>query len=102
MVPSSFWSAPKARSRNPWRLLCGFIRSEKFFGSCSCRETTKLFIVGIVLRRVRGAQHDEVCTILLDEFGQVVTFMGRHIPCPTMWALIVAHAGPFVGPPTAA
>jgi hypothetical protein len=73
-------------------------RSEKLFGFGAGRETAEFFIVRIVLRCIGRTHDDKVPAISLNKFGHVFAVAGRHMPRATMRAVVVAHAGPFVGP----
>jgi len=53
------------------RLLRPFILSEKLFRLCASRKAAKLLIIGIVLRRIRGAQNDEFLPFLFDKLRQI-------------------------------
>jgi hypothetical protein len=75
-------------------------RSQKFLRFLERRKTAKLAVVGIVFGCVRRPERDKFVAVLLNNFCQVLTVEGRHMPRPAVRAIIVAHAGPLVGPYT--
>jgi hypothetical protein len=66
------------------------------------RKPAKLSIVRIVFGVVGRSKHNEVAFLLLYDLGEIVAVVWRHVTRTAMWAVVVAHAGPFIGPPTAA
>src|SRR6266851_233503 len=88
--------APRGASRN--ESLLYFDRSQKFLGLLTRRKAPDLFIVGLVLRRVGRTNCNKLVAILLNMLGQIITVVRRHVPRAAMRTIVVAHAGPLVGP----
>jgi len=65
-------------------------------------EATQLAIVRVMLRGFRRLENNELSAAFLDDFGQVVALERRHMPRTAFGAVVVARAGPFVGPSRAA
>src|SRR5258707_11753535 len=61
-------------------------------------KTAHLAIVGIVFGCIGRAHSDKLVAILFNELSQTLTVEGRHMPCAAMRAIVVAHAGPLIGP----
>ena len=48
--------------------------------------------------RVWRTNRNKLLPILLDKLSDVLAVEGRHVPRAAMRAVIVAHAGPLIGP----
>jgi hypothetical protein len=88
--------------------LRGFRNDEQPSSSVGGQELQRLFagrkapefaVVGIVLCRLRRPEHHELAAFFLDQGGQFFTFVQCHVARTAMRAFVVAHAGPFIGPP---
>jgi hypothetical protein len=55
-----------------------------------------------VFRCLWRAENDKFSTFLLDQFGEVFASVRRHVPCATVLAFVVTHAGPIVSPSASA
>ena len=73
-------------------------RNQEFLGLFPCREAAQFAIIGIVLGRVRRTKRDEFIRILSNNAGEVLAIERRHIARATMRALVIARAGPLIGP----
>src|SRR6202022_2125236 len=62
------------------------------------RKAPEFAIVRFMLRRFRGPQHDEFPAFLFDQRGEFLAVVRRHMPRAAMRTVIVAHAGPLIGP----
>jgi hypothetical protein len=78
--------------------LSSFNRSQEFLSHLACRETTNFTIVRIVIGRSWRTDGNELFAILLDKLGKILTVEGRHMPHAAMRTVIIAHAGPLIGP----
>jgi hypothetical protein len=65
-------------------------------------KSAELSIARAVFCRVSRSKSDKLMTILFDNLGEVVAVAGRHMASATVGAIVIAHAGPFIGPPTSA
>src|ERR1700737_1088444 len=57
-----------------------------------------LAIVGIMLRGLRRPEHDEFRAFLFDQRRKFLAVVRRHMPRAAVRTVVVAHAGPLIGP----
>src|SRR5580698_6249633 len=75
-------------------------RRQKFLSLSVRLEAAQFAIARFVFCRARRVDSDELIAFLCDKVRQIFTVEWRHVSRPAMRALVVAHAGPFVGPDT--
>src|ERR1700744_4931093 len=94
--------SPESRGNTHQNFRSSSVRAEEFERLLSRREAAKLAIVRIVFSRLRGPEDDEFLALLFDYRRQFFALIRRHIPCPTVRAFVITHAGPLIGPPAIA
>jgi hypothetical protein len=62
------------------------------------RKSSNFTIVRIVARCFRRPKNNELPLALFDNFGQVIALAGSHMQRTAMRTVVIASAGPFVGP----
>lgn len=61
-------------------------------------EPSDFAIIGFMFCGVGGPKNNKMTSATLDDLCQVVALEGRHVTRAATRTIVVAHAGPFIGP----